>query len=381
MYRVSAEQMPNWYQLKDNILISLFMDIPTKTSVKEERKTGTILARAIEVEQGRYNIAKYLKFGQYNKTVTDFYQNLETCFSEYNLSAFYRNMKTLTITNKKRNFSDYLESLIIKQPSSATYYDDTNTVHITEDKNASTRSMITRELLKMSTTREGENVTFCGFSQHHKDKKTSIGDALNLGYTDYLNQKYFNRDYLDECNQQEQIIAQGIENIVGSRRMEALYFESDLRSLINELAKYTTIDNAMDLIRNFDKIQKKQIDESLKEKEYKELRQQIADIYLAKQTQLLDRGTISEQEFADRKIMYADIYVNESVVFAPGAQLSRENGALKIIDSNRGVAVITSNEKYHHMNNEPTVEELVAGSYSYQDTLQKVVEDEHKRRG
>ena len=70
-------------------------------------------------------------------------------------------MKTLTITNKKRNFSDYLESLIIQQPSSATYYNDTNTVHITEDKNASTRSMITRELLKMSTTREGENVTFC----------------------------------------------------------------------------------------------------------------------------------------------------------------------------------------------------------------------------
>ena len=49
-------------EIKDNILISLFMDIPTKTSVREERKTGTILARAIEVEQGRYNIAKYLKF-------------------------------------------------------------------------------------------------------------------------------------------------------------------------------------------------------------------------------------------------------------------------------------------------------------------------------
>ena len=381
MYRVSAEQMPNWYQLKDNILTNLFMDLPTKTVVKEEPKTGVIIARAVELEQNRYNITKYLKFGQYNKTVTDFYQHMEECFSSYDLSAFYRNMKTLTLTNKKRSFSDYLESLIIKQPASATYYTDTNTVHITEEENTSVRNMINHELLRMSTTRECENITFCGFSQYHKDKKTSIGDALNLGYTDYINQKYFNRDYLEEANQNEQIIAQGLENIVGSRRMEALYFASDLRGLINELAKYTTIDNIMDLLRNFDRLQKQQIDESKKTNAYKELRQQIANIYLAKQTDLLNRGTITEQEFADRKIIHADIYVNENIVFAPGAQLYRQYGALKIIDSNRGVAVVTSHGKYQGMNPEPTVEELLAGDYTYQDSFQKAVEDEHKRRG
>ena len=134
MYRVNAEQMPNWYQLKDNILINLFMDMPTKTVVKEVPKPGVIIAKTVELEQGRYNITKYLNFGQYNKTVMDFYQHLEACFSDYNLSAFYRNMKTLTLTTKKRNFSDYLESLIVKQPASATYYNDTNTVHITEEE-------------------------------------------------------------------------------------------------------------------------------------------------------------------------------------------------------------------------------------------------------
>lgn len=385
MYKSTAEPVDRLQVIKEYIIRSLFQHIPEEATVTRKSKVGNILAVSPELEQQKYNISKYLRFNQYNEVVYEFYEALEDNFSSCDLTAFYRNMKDLTITKKTRTLPELLEGLIKGVISTAEYYESVNTIYLIDDKSSSIKSIITHELLHMATTKRSENVVFCGFYQYYKNKATGIGYALNEGYTEYLNRKYFHNDDLDEAYTNEQVIAQGIENIIGSKKMEQLYFAADLRGLIDELAKYTTIDNAMNLIRTFDKVQRKAINEDEKAASYKELREQVAAIYLEKQRQLLDEGKITDQEFADRKIMYADIYINENVAFSEGASLYREDCVLKVIDNSRGVAVVTNTQKYQQKygqrSTDPNITELVMGSYSYHDDYQAAVEEEHKRRG
>lgn len=386
MYKsTTAEPVDRMQAIRDFIIKSIFQHIPEQTTVTRKSKVGNVLAVSPEIQQQKYDITKYLRFKQYDDIVFEFYQALEDNFSECDLTAFYRNIKDLTITNKKRTLSEVLEGIIKGIIPTAEYHESLNTIYLIDNKSPSLKGIITHELLHMATTKKSKDVIFCGFYQYYKNKATGIGYALNEGYTEYLNRKYLQNDDLDEAYTSEQLIAQGIENIVGSKKMEQLYFAADLRGVINELAKYTSIDNAMNLIRTFDKIQRKAIAEDEKEDAYRTLREQVAAIYLEKQKQLLERGEISEQEYADRKIMYADIYINEKVAFAEGATLYREDCVLKVIDNNRGVAVITNTQKYRHkygqVSTDPNITELVMGSYSYHDDYQTAVEAEHKRRG
>lgn len=376
MYKIETAKQPQVYQLIDIILGGVFKDIPQRTALSRKTKTGTMIARAIELEQQKYNVSRYLNFDEYNQTIKEFCERLDDNFASYDLASFYRNLQTLKV-REKFNFSKLLDHIIKKEPSETKYDEVENTLHV-EDKNLKGR--ITHQLLRMTTTRQNESVIFCGFSQFYKEKNNSIGDALNTGYTEYLNKKYFQVDELVNSYSNEQVIAQGIEKIVGKNKMESLYFKSDLKGLVDELAKYTSIDNIMALLRSFDSIHKSQLPEESKQEEYCELRKVIAAIYLEKQKRLLEEGKITQEDYNDKKIIHGDIYVKENIAFDVDAQVIRQNNMIKVIDSNRGVALITSTAKYDTNTNDELLE-LVEGQYSYHDDYQKAVEEERKIRG
>ena len=157
-------------------------------------------------------------------------------------------MKSLTITKKKQTLSEKLEGLIKGVITTAMYDENLNTIYVVDHKSPSIANIISHELLHMATTKRTEKVIFSGFYQFYKDKATGIGYALNEGYTEYLNKKYFNKDEEEDSYHNEQLIAQGIERIVGSKLMEELYFKADLKSLVDELAKSTSIENVMILL-------------------------------------------------------------------------------------------------------------------------------------
>lgn len=375
MYKVEAAKQPQVYQLIDIILGGVFKDIPERTTLSRRSKTGTMIARTIDLEQQKYNVSRYLNFAEYNQTIKEFYERLDDNFASYDLASFYQNLKTFRV-HEKSSFSKLLEHVIKKEQSDTRYDTVENSIYI-EDKNL--KGKITHQLLRMATTRQNESVIFCGFSQFYKERNMGIGDALNTGYTEYLNKKYFQADELDNSYLNEQVIAQGIEKIVGKNKMESLYFKSDLKGLVDELAKYTSIDNIMTLLRSFDSIHKSQLPEESKQEDFRELRKVIAAIYLEKQKQLLEAGKITPEEYNDKKMIHGDIYVKENVAFDAAAQVIRKNNMIKVIDSNRGVALITSTAKYDH--NKEELLELVEGQYSYHDDYQKAVEEEHKVRG
>ena len=370
------------YELKDQILKNVFSNIPCQTTISKNSKTGIILETSLEFEERKYHINTYLRYGKYDTIISDFYEILESYFEHCNLSSFYRNMKDLTITKKKRTLTERIEGLIKGVITTAIYDERLNTIYIVDEKDQNIRNIISHELLHMATTKKTEKVIFCGFYQFYKDKATGIGYALNEGYTEYLNKKYFNKDEEEDSYHNEQLIAQGIERIVGSKLMEELYFKADLKSLVDELAKYTSIENVMNLLKQFDLLHKKRIPEEDKESAYRELRKLVSAIYLEKQKQLLEQGKITEEDYKNRKLVHVDVYINEGIAFQEDATIVKGDSILKIYDNERGIAVITNMKKYSEKHgqavNDDSIDELIIGNYSYTDSI---IEETRKRRG
>ena len=194
--------------------------------------------------------------------------------------------------------------------------------------------------------------------------------------------KYFNKDEEEDSYHNEQLIAQGIERIVGSKLMEELYFKADLKSLVDELSKYTSIENVMNLLKQFDSLHKKTIPEEDKESAYRELRKLVSAIYLEKQKQLLEQGKITEEDYKNRKLVHVDVYINEGIAFQEDATIVKGDSILKIYDNERGIAVITNMKKYSEKHgqavNDDSIDELIIGNYSYTDSI---IQETRKRRG
>lgn len=370
------------YELKDQILKNVFSNIPSQTTISKKSKTGIIVETSPEFEERKYHINTYLRYGKYDTIISDFYEILESYFEHCNLSSFYRNMKDLTITKKKRTLTERIEGLIKGVITTAIYDERLNTIYIVDEKDQNIRNIISHELLHMATTKKTEKVIFCGFYQFYKDKATGIGYALNEGYTEYLNKKYFNKDEEEDSYHNEQLIAQGIERIVGSKLMEELYFKADLKSLVDKLSKYTSIENVMNLLKQFDSLHKKTIPEEDKESAYRELRKLVSAIYLEKQKQLLEQGKITEEDYKNRKLVHVDVYINEGIAFQEDATIVKGDSILKIYDNERGIAVITNMKKYSEKHgqavNDDSIDELIIGNYSYTDSI---IEETRKRRG
>ena len=89
-----------------------------------------------------------------------------------------------------------------------------------------------------------------GFTSLAIDKKGYIGDALNEGMTQLLVNEYYNNQLFVYSN--EVSFTKALIEIVGNDFMREAYFSHDLDSLINELSKYSSYNDAISLLKNMD---------------------------------------------------------------------------------------------------------------------------------
>lgn len=321
-------------RLKDEIFLRVFSHIPaSNTRIKKTPKCGFIIAATPEVEQERYNVTNYLKYNTCEKTIYRFYQTLEDQFQHCDLRAFYRNLQTLKISSRKVNITDIISSKITGVVTPSSYNVGGNKMNLLRGDDTIANGFANHELFHMASTKQTADTIFCGFAQINRETKSKIGTALNEGYTEHLNRKYC-LNTLETTYTNEITLAEEIELIVGSKKMEELYFSADLSGLIDELSKYTTRENAESIITRMDEIEKDKRKPELKTNDYTKVRGKIAEIYLEKQQQLLAKGLISEETYADRKLVHADIFVADNITIPEGAFLLRENGTAKIISTN-----------------------------------------------
>ncbi len=117
---------------------------------------------------------------------------------------------------------------------------------------------IDHELLHLATRVETEKYIHCGFCQLDKSTQTRFGIGLDEGYTVVLDERYFKdratgkKDYIVSTYPITRFLASNLEELIGQEIMEKLYFDADLGSLIDEMAKYCHVQRCVQFIADLD---------------------------------------------------------------------------------------------------------------------------------
>lgn len=157
---------------------------------------------------------------------------IERKVNKENLNNFYNNLSSIKVNNKfsllSRGSYDVKDNVISFCLADSLGHEGLHAASGAYDIESDTRQV--------------------GFS--YSGKNLRVGKAINEGYTDLLNRRLFNRKtpfYNGEAR-----IANFVELIVGSEKMEKYYFNNDLISLVNELGLYMGKREALKFILLFD---------------------------------------------------------------------------------------------------------------------------------
>lgn len=295
------------------LLIKVILDnLPTKYSLKKIKKSG-VLKTPINCSDVRHlSLEECLKFGENNEIIKDFYTLLEQKLGHCDLSAFYTNMGTLRIKSSNDSFLFKLLDALTGTRTGGAYLPKHNSIHVDEEpfgRSTLKRHIMTHELLHMASTRKDKDFTYSGF--HIRGKKIEIGEGINEGYTELLNGRYFAAARTNDSYYDLQMLAVGIEDIVGQENMEEMYFSNDLSGLVERIGKYCSKDEAIELISKMDSLLKKKTrTDTRKSKElYNEIIMDIATIRYRKLEYDKRNEFITEREFLDG-VYSLDLYIN-----------------------------------------------------------------------
>ena len=175
----------------------------------------------------------YLVYGKYNAIIKSFIEKFSYFFTEEQLKLMLNRLKSLTINEITYKYAyPYCLSL--------GYYDSNENEIVVEyykDRRISKESIeetLIHELIHMASTRTTKDGNITGFEIPYY-----IGLNLNEGYTEYITEKYFIKgNAYVKSKSMNLFLAKGIENIVGQERMQELFFDANLKGLVDELSKY-----------------------------------------------------------------------------------------------------------------------------------------------
>ena len=182
----------------------------------------------------------YNSFGSYKDIVKEFVKEFKYIFPKEQVNNLLSNLESLkiktVIPNRTLVFSNY--------KSLATYNSKNNEIIVETNNEKHIKNTLYHELLHVASRRVKENEYYCGF-----DIKNIIGIGINEDYTEYLLEKYFKEE--PEYDRRA-IFIQEIENLIGEDKLEEIYFNADLPSLIKELSKITNKKEVIKLLYEYD---------------------------------------------------------------------------------------------------------------------------------
>lgn len=306
------------------ILESVKRNLPIDTKVKIISKSG-ILKQKIEPKViENCSISNFFKFGEFNGVVEEFKDILEQEFSEYSLDAFYKNIKSLKIEQKDMTLYNKLKHFGGDSYTAGDYGLKKNKIRTDDTKDFNdTKATLFHELLHMATTRRNFKTLFCGLEI--SNNSSSIGTGLNEGYTELLCSHYFSkrRSYSYISLQQMALM---IEDVVGEKLMKKAFFSNDMNAVINELAKYSSREKAIEIILKMDKLYGVKFKDLEKKKDLEEeIRCDIANIGINKSKKIFESGGMTDDSYS--RILYSRLL--ESHGFMPLIYFDEDGNILK----------------------------------------------------
>jgi hypothetical protein len=216
-----------------------------KVTINEIHHPYRMLRNSNGLDEPYFNEFLMKRFGKQLRRFDDVISNN---FNNIDLIFYRNNLKTLKI-----NYYNFIfERLRRRDPASGVYSPRRNAISIMEGY---LETAIYHELLHMASSYvSSDGISYSGFSQFSSNKEniTNIGFTLNEGYTELLNRRYFGFNPDDSAYDLEVNIVSQLEKVVGQRTMESLYMRADLNGLIDELSKYSSVEDAVNFVHNFD---------------------------------------------------------------------------------------------------------------------------------
>ncbi|MBQ3021284.1 MAG: hypothetical protein IJD92_03570 [Bacilli bacterium] len=242
---------------KIKLLIPGFFSSKLKRNGKRRYKLQYINSH-VEVKQTK-------EFIEANKKSLE--ENLRNIKEKYKeiVKRFYMKINSLPHINKtnfKRNIeeTEILESNLFENKELALmgFYD---VVFKKLQIPYNNMKKIYHELLHLSSSYydEMKGIIYSGFEQYNKNTKQYIGRGITEGYTELLEKRYFNTQAYENGESYyflEQEIVDKLEYFIGKEQMETAYFNADLNYIINELRKYSSLEESLKFIKIVDFIHK-----------------------------------------------------------------------------------------------------------------------------
>lgn len=216
---------------KKLILSSIFNYRAKKINQSREIIDGPIIKPTTQ----EYNIIQ-IEDKSIRLAIEKFRKTLEKKLDPELLQIFYKNINSLTVEKVEKIHNKY----------SIAYYNPYNNVITYKEENVA--QIIYHELLHLASSIVNDKGTFLGISQLNENGL--IGEGIDEGYTQVLAKRFF-PETSDSYDFQTYVAAH-IENIIGKNKMMKFYFKADLKSFINELTKYISLDEVNYLINGLD---------------------------------------------------------------------------------------------------------------------------------
>lgn len=219
----------------------------TKLTKNDGIKNSTVILEAPQIMHLINSTSNMENYPQINEIVTTFENTLKANLTEEQMNIVKKNLETLRYT--PCNFS---QSLNLARRGMGGFYDSkSHSVTVNPLTSGDVYHNLFHELLHASTSSIVNGVEYCGFGQINHQSQTELGRAVTEGYTELLTRRLFSNN--DRGYSYEVSIAEIMEFIIGKEKMQDLYFKMDLNGLITELGKYSDVNNAKELLSNFDK--------------------------------------------------------------------------------------------------------------------------------
>ena len=225
---------------------------------------------------------------------------IEASFNKKDLNNFHRNIKNLKI-ERLDNLDDYFLNTTKGLYYGGGYATFSNKMYIKRGEPSTSH-----EVMHLSSSNNNKRLRYLltGFQQINK-VKPNIGEGLNEGYTEYLNKLLFeNINGPVESNSIyifEPIVARSIEDVVGTNKMQSLYFNADLNGLYDALSSYLTEKETDELIIGLDNINRYINDPDLEEDDDKALTKSCSKVVLLVNKILIKK---MKEENYDERFVY-----------------------------------------------------------------------------
>lgn len=251
--------------------------------------------------------------------VYPYVETLVSNLTEEEIKLMYTNLKTLEVESEKDS---------IFKTKSGTYSSVDNIIFYCRI------DAISHELLHMASSFYDEKLGIiqCGFKQstikdadgNELEDGVEVGSALNEGYTELLNARFFNKKDKDISYERYVKVARLFELFFDDpKEMRLLFFHHDLPGFVHYMEKFMPYDKVIDIILKLDKsLAYANFNDNISKKEYLEVLDILYD-YFIKSNKGLEKNQLFVRIMKGKLSVYKE---NQMICNSPaGDMLPFEN--------------------------------------------------------